>query len=393
MTERVERAIEAVLQARTGRECVFMPSGRFAIHLAFRLLLSPGDRILMSPLEDDTVFFGALAAGLRPVMAPVSLDDGNMRIDAVSDATWDSVAAVLTGNTYGLPDRIPELRDICARRGIRLIEDAAHAIETDVAGRAVGSFGAASVFSLSKHFPGRGGVLALDPSLDRRDVVRERDRLMLARPLPGRAVGVARTLARSALEAMHLRPALDRVRHAVHGVRPVPWRVPLRAGELEHARSSGDLGSFDSWMETAYPDYRMPQRSSHLRRTLACLRELGRDRECRIAEVARLRGLDAVAPAVHAGESLPLLRVPLLVEDRDASALELRRRRINVYFVYAPPLDDYAGPTFCEPSAEPEAARWWADHILPLDPHDVKRVLDLVGRDRIRLAPAIPPRV
>ena len=32
----------------------------------------------MSPLEDDTVFFGALAAGLRPVMAPVSTHDGNI---------------------------------------------------------------------------------------------------------------------------------------------------------------------------------------------------------------------------------------------------------------------------------------------------------------------------
>ena len=67
---------------------MFMPSGRFAIHLAFRLLMSPGDRILMSPLEDDTVFFGALAAGLRPVMAPVSTDDGNVCFEAVEDATW-----------------------------------------------------------------------------------------------------------------------------------------------------------------------------------------------------------------------------------------------------------------------------------------------------------------
>ena len=63
MSEHIERDIEVALEARTGRECVFMPSGRFAIHLAFQLLLSPGDRILMSPLEDDTVFFGALAAG------------------------------------------------------------------------------------------------------------------------------------------------------------------------------------------------------------------------------------------------------------------------------------------------------------------------------------------
>jgi hypothetical protein len=63
-----------------------------------QLLLSPGDRILMSPLEDDTVFFGALAAGLRPVMAPVSTYDGNMRIDAIDDVTpqprrWYDVAS------------------------------------------------------------------------------------------------------------------------------------------------------------------------------------------------------------------------------------------------------------------------------------------------------------
>ncbi len=117
MSEHIERDIEGVMEARVGRECVFMPSGRFAIYLAFQLLLSPGDRILMSPLEDDTVFFGALAAGLRPVMAPVSTHDGNIDIDAIDDATWSAISAVLTGNTYGLPDRVVELGATCERFG------------------------------------------------------------------------------------------------------------------------------------------------------------------------------------------------------------------------------------------------------------------------------------
>ena len=85
--------------------------------------------------------------------------------------------------------------------------------------------------------------------------------------------------------------------------------------------------------------------------------------------------------------------MPLLIEDRNAVALELRRRRINVYFVYAPPLDDYSGPEFCEPSPLPDAARWWATHILPVDPHDAERVLDLVRKNQIRLTPAAPPPV
>jgi hypothetical protein len=146
-------------------------------------------------------------------------------------------------------------------------------------------------------------------------------------------------------------------------------------------------------METGYPDYRMRQRSSYLKRTLGRLRDLGRDREGRIAGVLRLRTLDAVAPAARAGDPQPLLRVPLLIEDRDAVALELRRRGINVFFVYAPPLDEYAGPEFCEPSPLPDAARWWATHILPVDPHDAERVLDLVGKHQIRVTPAAPPPV
>jgi hypothetical protein len=114
-------------------------------------------------------------------------------------------------------------------------------------------------------------------------------------------------------------------------VRPAPWRVPLRAFRLEHARSSGDLGQFGAWMETGYPDYRMRQRSSQLKRTVGRLRDLERDRAERIAGVLRLRALDAIAPAAREGDPLPLLRVPLLIEDRDAVTLELRRRGIEVF--------------------------------------------------------------
>jgi dTDP-4-amino-4,6-dideoxygalactose transaminase len=347
----------------------------------------------MSPLEDDTVFFGALAAGLRPVMAPVSTRDGNIRAEAVPDATWSSLAGVLTGNTFGLPDPVEDLIERCDRLGIPLIEDAAHALETEVGGRPIGSFGAMSVFSLSKHFPGRGGVVSLDGEVARAEAARLRGELMVEKPLARRAVGAMRSAAGTSLETLRLRGVVERARRARHPIEHVPWRVPLRANQLDRACSGDDLGEFDGWMETAYPDYRMPQASSHLRRTLAGLRDLERDREARIAGVRRLRELAAVAPAVLEGDPWPLLRVPLLVEDRDAVALQLRRRRINVYFVYDPPLDEYSGREFSEASPDPAAAQWWGAHVLPVDPHDAERVLDLVGRNEIRLTAAGPPSV
>jgi len=347
----------------------------------------------MSPLEDDTVFFGALAAGLRPVMAPVSVGDGNIQVEAVPDATWSSVAAVLTTNTYGLPDRVLELRSRCDRLKIPLIEDAAHALATEVNGRPVGVFGAASVFSLSKHFPGRGGVLSMEREPSCSEAARLKGELMIEKPVGRRVVDAARLGVRGSLDALHLGRAVRRTRNAIRPVRPVPWRVPLRASALRHAVSSSSLDQFDPWMETAYSDYRMRQGLHSLKRTLAGLRDLERDREVRIAGALRLRELDAVAPGAREGAPLPLLRVPLLVEDRDAVAIELRRRRINVHFVYDPPLDEYSGPEFSDPSTAPEAARWWAAHVLPVDPHDAERVLGAVRRNQIRLRAATPPSV
>lgn len=389
-THSIERQIESIFEERTGRACCFMPSGRFAVYAAFRLLLRPGERILMSPLEDDTVFFGALAAGLRPVMAPISADDGNIAVGAIPESTWTTLGAVLTGNTYGLPDPVVELNRRCVTSGSVLIEDAAHALQTDVDGRAIGSFGSASVFSLSKHLPGRGGILSIADGIDRADVAELRNELIADRPLDSRARVATRSALRTALAAAHLRPAAQRVKAMLHPVKPAPWRVRLRSEALRQAVHEGGLPAFDPWMETAYPDYRMTQGSGVLERTLEALRTMTLDRERRIAGVERLQDLECLAPAARS-DTAPLLRVPLLVEDRDAVALELRRRRVSVHFVYDPPLDAYAGTEYLDASHVSSAATWWGAHVLPVNPHEAGRVLELIDAKQIRLAPASPP--
>ena len=85
--QRLEREVESFVARRTGRECVFMPSGRIALYCALRALLSPGDQVLMSPANDDVILFVVLAAGLRPVAAPLSAADGNIDVQAVPEQT------------------------------------------------------------------------------------------------------------------------------------------------------------------------------------------------------------------------------------------------------------------------------------------------------------------
>jgi hypothetical protein len=376
----LEAELAAVLAERTGRPCLFVPSARFGLYLALRTWLSPGDRILMSPLDDDVILFVVLAAGLRPVMAPVSAADGNLDPVAVPDSTWSSLGGVLTTNLYGLPDRVVELRGRCDQLGIPLIEDAAHAIQSEVGGQPVGSFGDAAVFSLSKHAAaGGGGVLAFADRGHRPRLEALRDQLQRSRRWRG-----AVDLSSPAAERLVYRTRLVRparyLRRILGLAERSAYRMPLRDPLLEQAVAAGpDLDRFDPWVRVDLHHYAEAPRAFQLRRMLANLRGLDRQRPHRVAGVQRLQALPAAAPAVRLGPVQPLLRVPLLLEDRDAVLVSLLRRQIPVGYVYDPPLDDYAGPRFVEPSPDPEVARWWARRVLPVDPLDADRVLGVLG--------------
>jgi hypothetical protein len=381
-----ERDIEAVLSDRTGRECLFVPSGRLALYLAFRTLLAPGDRLLMSPVTDDVVFFVALAAGLRPVIAPLSRRDGNIEPDAVEDATWSDVAGVLTTNLYGLPDPMAALQSRCRRHGVLLIEDAAHAIQSDCDGRPIGAFGDAAAFSLAKHVGGVGGILAFTDPARRPELLRLRDEITVPRPVVRRAGEAARPTVRSVLGALQLRRPILRSREMLGLVERSGHRMPLRAQALRAAGATAPgLDRFEPWVRFDLHGYRMGHPPSSLRRTLARLR--GLDLDPRLEGVLRLQAHEAVAPAVADRPPQPLFRVPLLVENRDTLVADLRRRGIYVDYIYDPPLDDYATKDFAEPSPQQEAAGWWARHVLPVDPLDAGRVLAAAGP---RLQPAAP---
>jgi hypothetical protein len=364
-----EGEIEAILRERTGRECVYVPSGRLGIYIALVSHVEPGEGILMSPVDDDVVLFTVLAAGLRPVMAPLSTADGNIDVAAVPDRTWSSVGAVLTTNLYGLADRLTELRARCDEDGLVLVEDAAHALHSEAAGRRVGSFGEVSVFSLSKHAAGVGGVIALADGGRRESIEHLRDALVADRSLVVRASDALRPSLLAALGRVGLRAPLRSAARALGNEGRRGHRMPLRPARLRSAVAAvPSLDPFDPWVRVDKRDYRLAQPRDALARTVDRLRSLEQDRRARIEGVRRLRELAAAASGAKAGESQPLFRVPLLVEDREGAGSLLEAAGHPLHYVYDPPLDDYAGDAFVEPSPAPQAARWWARHALPVDP-------------------------
>lgn len=370
--------LEASMRERLGRQCLYVPSCRLGLYVALRHWCPPGGRVLMSPVNDDVIFFVVLAAGLRPVQAPLDPHDGSIDLAAVPDELWPQLSAVLTTNLYGNPDPAPELAVKCGQLGIPLIEDAAHAIGSEVAGRKVGTFGQASVFSLSKHTAAKaGGFLALaDPGL-REALAKTRDELLTPRGSRAELAYWARPYAEAAVRGLRLAPAAWAVLRMLGQQEREDIRMALRPDELRRAiESAPGLAPFHSWARVDMHDYRATPGRGRLARIQ---RKLGRldvvlDAHRRGAE--RLLATEWARP--KPGPVQPLFRVPLLVEDRDAARAALARERITVGYLYDPPLDDYAGEAFTDPSPAPGAGRWFAQHALPVDPLKAARTIEVL---------------
>lgn len=383
----VDDPLTSPIERRIGRPCLYVPSARLGLYLALRGLVRPGTRVLMSPVNCETVLFAAVAAGLRPVMAPVSPADGMIDVGRVD---WTGIGAVCVTYLYGLPGAIERLAAECDRRGVVLVGDGAHALQTEVGGRHVGAFGAAAAFSLSKHpRAGGGGILAVADRDTRDRLAALRDRLLTAPSVIGEIKAMLGPLARDAAYALRLAGPAWRAAKALRieathvsddgrarALAETAQRV--RDAGLDELDAADALGWFDEWMSVGAGGYRV--RHGRLLRGFVRrrLRMVERERAARIAGVRLLSELPVVAPGVAGVTDQPLFRVPLLVADRDAARQELERRGVITTCLYTPPLDEDFGPSLAEPGPTPEVALWWTRNVLPVDPMQARRALPVL---------------
>ncbi|WP_313311918.1 DegT/DnrJ/EryC1/StrS family aminotransferase [Pulveribacter sp.] len=129
--------------------CISLANGTDAIELALRALdVEKGDKVATIANAGMYTTTAMLAIGAVPFFLDVDLSSHNVTLLEVERALAAGVKAVVATHLYGLA--VPEIEaiaELCARRGVPLLEDCAQAHGASVNGRRVGSFGDAASFS------------------------------------------------------------------------------------------------------------------------------------------------------------------------------------------------------------------------------------------------------
>ena len=160
--ERDFAAYKGVPQAMALNSCTA------ALHLSLVALdLKPGDEVITTPMTFCATVNSILHAGGTPVLADVDARTMNIDPAEIRRKMGPRTRAVLPVHFAGRACDMDAIGTIAAERGTAIIEDCAHAIETEYKGRKAGtfgSFGCFSFYSTKNVVTGEGGmVIANDP--------------------------------------------------------------------------------------------------------------------------------------------------------------------------------------------------------------------------------------
>jgi dTDP-4-amino-4,6-dideoxygalactose transaminase len=119
-----------------------------ALHLSILSLgIGPGDEVITTPMTFCATANAILHAGATPVLADIDPVTLNLDPRAVERKITRRTKAILPVHFAGRACEMDALLRIAKKAKLKVIEDCAHAIETEWGGRKAGTFGDAACFS------------------------------------------------------------------------------------------------------------------------------------------------------------------------------------------------------------------------------------------------------
>lgn len=135
------------------------------LHLAVRTSgFKDGDEVITTPMTFPATSNILALERLRPVFADIEPETLNIDVEKIEEKITPKTRCILPVHFAGHPCDMDAIHDIAQRKGLIVIEDAAHALDAKYKGTPIGGLGNLTAFSFyaNKNITtGEGGMLAL----------------------------------------------------------------------------------------------------------------------------------------------------------------------------------------------------------------------------------------
>jgi dTDP-4-amino-4,6-dideoxygalactose transaminase len=135
------------------KHCISCANGTDAIYIALKALgIGPGDEVITVANSWISTSETITQAGARPVFVDIDPDYYHINPHKIEEKISPKTKAVIPVHLFGQPASIEEIKAICEKHNLLLIEDCAQAHFAVYNGQKVGTFGIAGTFSF---YPGK----------------------------------------------------------------------------------------------------------------------------------------------------------------------------------------------------------------------------------------------
>jgi dTDP-4-amino-4,6-dideoxygalactose transaminase len=159
----VEKFEKQFSKYKNSKYALSLNSCTAALHLSILSLgLKKDDEIITSPLTFCSTINSILMSNCKPILVDIRKDNFNINDELIEKKITRKTKAILVVHFAGMPCSMDEIRKIAKKYNLKIIEDCAHAIETEYKNQKVGTFGETGNFSFyaNKNITtGEGGML------------------------------------------------------------------------------------------------------------------------------------------------------------------------------------------------------------------------------------------
>ncbi len=147
-----DRQLEEMVKDSVGVPyAVCMPKARVGVYLLVRAMVPPGKKVILSPYTISDIVNMVICAGGVPVFADLDRRTANIDPVQIEKLIDGDTSAVLVTHLHGLACDMTRIAEICRRKNVLLMEDAAQAFTARWEGKPVGTFADAGVYSFGMY--------------------------------------------------------------------------------------------------------------------------------------------------------------------------------------------------------------------------------------------------